>query len=136
MRKQPLSSPKSPEPKHVTLRHQCAMPLPLSSCPDGQLSSHTPHSRHLQPPLLFRIHPTIRISMASPHLSVTSSHNSHQTPRTQPPPPTSSLIRQWTLCLDLAFGFCTSGHWPVSKQSQRLETDQINSSIIRSILHH
>ena len=36
--------------------------------------------------------------------------------RPQPPAPTSSLIRQWTLCLDLAFGFCTSGDWPLKKR--------------------
>ena len=82
VRKPPPSSPTSPEPKHVTLQHLCAMPLPPPSSPDGQLSSPTQHSRHLQPASFSKIQPTITISMAIPHPSVTSSHNSHQTPHT------------------------------------------------------
>ena len=70
-------------------------PAPLrqaatASSPDGQLSSPTQHSRHLQPASFSKIQPTITISMAIPHPSVTSSHNSHQTPQTpaaSPPHP-------------------------------------------------
>ena len=81
-RKPPPSSPTLPEPKHVTLQHLCAKRLPPPSSPDGQLSSPTQHSRHLQPASFLKIQPTITISMATPHPSVTSSHNSHQTPQT------------------------------------------------------
>ena len=77
--------------------------LPPPSSPDGQLSSPTQHSRHLQPASFSKIQPTITISMAIPHPSVTSSHNSHQTPQTPAASPPSTMIRQWTLCLDFTF---------------------------------
>ena len=108
-RKPPPSSPTSHEPKHETPRHHCATPLLPPSSPDGQLSSHTRHFQHLQPASSSRTQPTITISMASPHPSATSSHNSPQTQQT----PAASPLIILDLLMDFAFGLCTSGDWPV-----------------------
>ena len=66
----------------IPISNLCAMQLPPPSSPDGQLFSHTQQCLPLQPASFSRTQPTITISMASPHPSVTSLHNSPQTPQT------------------------------------------------------
>ena len=76
-----------PVPSHFRLLdHRAARDIPTASLTHAAFTAFAAS-------LLFEDQPTITISMASPHPSLTSSHNSRHPRGRQLPSPTSSLIR-------------------------------------------